>query len=243
MPKAEISDTTAAPAPHLNGATYHPNRQLRRKKPLRMSRQRYERMEAIVDTLIRLLDEVDGEPDEEPSLGGSIPGYAVDGEPYFADCGTLYDECEDNHDEEPSLGWGSRTMQGGPHWLGNGEDLEDEFDGREEDDAGEENGDLEPSLGAENPGYVRWGESGDKRSYVRDAGIDQSSWLTIGDDRDLEGEDDNGEPSLGWTVSTKQEGSQWLGDCRLLDGEAGDDTGSRRSWRKPMLRPRAISAA
>ena len=99
----ERADSTHAPAIHLNGATY-PALPKPRRKPIRIGRQRRDRIEAAVDGLLRLLDEVDGDPDDEdggdfePTTG---PSYA--------------DECE-MEDPEPSLGWTHGVDQSHPRW-------------------------------------------------------------------------------------------------------------------------------
>jgi hypothetical protein len=80
--------------------------------------------EAAVERLIAFLDEIDGDPDLEPSLGFHLPGEVLDGEPYFADCDEARDEREDDADREPSLGWTAAIDQAGIGWTGGGDDLE-----------------------------------------------------------------------------------------------------------------------
>ena len=145
----DSANSTYAPSRQkLNGAAPPPRP---RRKPLRINRQRRERMEEIVDGLLRLLDEVDGDSDEEPSTTADawpgIPSGALD-------------ECEDNHDAEPDedgepcLGWTATTNQTSFGWRGEPHanlwawgimpvaDGEEEHDGREPDE------DREPSLGS-----------------------------------------------------------------------------------------------
>ena len=154
MPQAESEDITRAPG--LNGATY-PALPKPRRKPIRIGRQRRERIEAAVDGLLRLLDELDGNPDEED--GGDLepttgPSYA--------------DECE-IEDPEPSLGWTATIRQEGPNYHGPISlgwhylpiDAEEEHDGREDDEREPSLGSLEnhPDVYGENCSQERWGSS------------------------------------------------------------------------------------
>ena len=117
MPRAVAKNTTIAPAPHLNGATYRRPR----KKPLRLNAQRVARMEAIVDALILLLDEADGDPDEEPSLGSYQEHYGKAGVDLEDDECSGYgdhDAMDVEENGEAPLGWTSGVKQLGPHWRG-----------------------------------------------------------------------------------------------------------------------------
>jgi hypothetical protein len=86
-------------------------------------------VENAINGLLVLLDEIDSDPDLEPSLGEHTPGNLLDGELEYED--------------EPSLGWTAGIKQEGRNWRGETDDSEDEHDGREPDVA-----DYEPSLGA-----------------------------------------------------------------------------------------------
>src|SRR5688572_23764036 len=56
----DSANTTATPGRQLNGAPPKA-----RRKPLRVTRERRARMEAIVESLLALLDEEEGDPDGE----------------------------------------------------------------------------------------------------------------------------------------------------------------------------------
>jgi hypothetical protein len=136
MPRANAEHTTSAP--HLNGARPPKSR----RKPLRINRQRIQRMEAIVEGLLRLLDEVEGDVDTEDN------GDAEPEESGYGD----EDGMSVEQDGEPSLGWTDYEARYGRYadqW-GYATDGEEEHDGREpdcddeEDDPGEDNGDAEP---------------------------------------------------------------------------------------------------
>jgi hypothetical protein len=127
----ESAISTPTPARQLNGARPPKSR----RKPLRINRQRIARMEAIVEGLLRLLDEVDGDPDEEPEESGygDLAGMIVEevGEPSLG--WTLDGDISHGSfdEEEPSLGWTLGIKQEGPSWRGDTDDREDEHDGRE----------------------------------------------------------------------------------------------------------------
>jgi hypothetical protein len=94
------------------------------------------RLTAVLEDMIAALDQLDGDPDLESSMG-----Y----QPYP-------DECEgDGSDNEPSLGWTSTVNQSAGAWHGPIDgygfvDREDEHDGAEPDVDHEDGGDDEPSL-------------------------------------------------------------------------------------------------
>jgi len=122
-----------------------------------------------VENLLELLDELTGDPEEEPEVL----------EPYFADCPGYDDECEPSEDTEPSLGstasidqnrawkgrpdgdWHTTYVQDGEQGDDTGigdpmgltfddeepHDREDDSEEGEDDDHDEEGGDKEPSLG------------------------------------------------------------------------------------------------
>lgn len=158
----DSANTTPAPAPHLNGRST-------RKKPLRVTRVRRERMEAIVESLVRLLDELDGDADEEPSLGYVLPRYGLAGVDLEDDQDSGYGDLDGMNEGEvgePSLGWTFNKRQEGRSWhwqapwraADDGEAGDDtgigdtgglDFDAEEDDppeehDHGEDNGDAEP---------------------------------------------------------------------------------------------------
>ena len=68
--------------------------------------------EDLIERAIALLDDLDGDPDLEPSMGYMTPGSL--------------DECEPSEDNEPSLGWSvtGATTKLDTHWWT--ADLEDE---------------------------------------------------------------------------------------------------------------------
>ena len=91
---------------HVNGkvadaATRPPVRS--RKKPLRITRERRDRIEAAVDALIRVLDELEGDPDLEPSISLDLRNGVVDSEE--GDDNGIGDQSGANEqlDGEPSL--------------------------------------------------------------------------------------------------------------------------------------------
>ena len=142
-----------------------------------------DRLLAAVEYLLGELDAVDGDPDLEPYLAGWRFGPADD----LEDDGEEY---EAGGDDEPALGWTLGGNQSGRKWWGNApaigtlayavEDGEHEHDGREEDDAGEDGGDREPSLGAPEVYLGTRMVDGDaiwpKQTRVRDGGMDQGRW-------------------------------------------------------------------
>jgi hypothetical protein len=100
--------------------------------PLPVTRQA---VEAQIDALIDLLDTIDADPDDEPSLGycstswEHAPQTGVDftGNANAGDDREDEDECEPSEDGEASLGWLNEGPQTG-QWSGNplvGTDLED----------------------------------------------------------------------------------------------------------------------
>lgn len=134
-------------------------------------------LEETVELLIAALDELEVDPDLEPSTSALTLGYGPSG---------VLDECEDAGEDEPSLGWTASNAQGGPGWLADDDDREEEHDGAELDVDGE------PWLGSIEVG-IEWGETWEGvQSYVR-VGIDQRDWGLSGD-RDLEAEHDGREP-------------------------------------------------
>jgi hypothetical protein len=149
----ETANSTHAPTiQELNGALLIPKP---RKKPFRMSRERRVRIEAAVDGLLHLLDELDGDPDREPGDNEDacrFEDYEPSPEERDADCS----------DGEPWLGWTatpnqtSRSWKGEPHassslWARGMIYVQD---GEEEPDRNE------PSLGSlDAVDQSRWAES------------------------------------------------------------------------------------
>jgi hypothetical protein len=77
-----------------------------RRKPLSITKARRSQVEAIVDTLLDLLDVLDGDADLEPNLANTVSDFEAD-----------------NADDEPSLGWIADSPQaanqaGGNYFLG-----------------------------------------------------------------------------------------------------------------------------
>ena len=99
-----------------------------------LRRRRFHARETV-DRLIGFLDATDGDPDLEPTLGYVAPGHV--------------DEAEVEEDPEPSLGWTGIVNQASRNRLGgsDGQDHEKDDADSEDSDPGEDNGDLEPSLG------------------------------------------------------------------------------------------------
>lgn len=106
------------------------NRRVEHHQQLRKIRQE---ASAEIDRLLELLDAIDGDPDLEPTCGvaSGLPPEA--------------DEAEPDNDFEPSLGsinpnFGVSSQE---RWsAGGAADLEDEFDGREDET---EHGELDPA--------------------------------------------------------------------------------------------------
>lgn len=96
-------------------------------------------VEAQIDLLIDLLDQIEPDPDLEPSLGFSNGGYRPEDQPQegnsfhsYWDAGhdheDEHDGAEPSEDSEPSLGWTDNVKQGCAAWLANNlgaPDLED----------------------------------------------------------------------------------------------------------------------
>jgi hypothetical protein len=61
------------------------------------------------------------------------------------------DESDDDTEREPELGWTHTINQTARQYHGNGSDLEDEHDGREDDDPAEDDGTTEQSA---QPSYL-----------------------------------------------------------------------------------------
>src|SRR4051812_22701012 len=98
MPKR----TVAAAATGLPELT--PSRPRRRRvRPLRFDRARRQKLEALVDNVLQLLDELDGDTDLEAV---NEDGGNVEDEPH-----------DENTDDEPSLGWTATVDQTSPAWL------------------------------------------------------------------------------------------------------------------------------
>ena len=87
-------------------------------------------IEAQVDALIDLLDTLDADPDDEPSLGFSNGGFRPEDQPQERDAFQSYWDAghdhEDEHDGaepdvdgEASLGWTTQDNQATPHWRAN----------------------------------------------------------------------------------------------------------------------------
>lgn len=183
--------------------------------------------EEAAETLILMLDELDGDPDLESSLGFYVPAdrYLLDAEADDADD-------EDGGDAEPSLAspelhpsvpmqrlnyWGEpvpggftgRDRTGSQiQWArGSRDDREDEHDGSEPDESGY--GDLdgmnEGEVGEPSLGWTLDGKAGP------DVG-----------DRELDADD---EPTLGWTGNLNQSSSKFLG--------GGDDREDEHDGREP----------
>jgi hypothetical protein len=88
-----------------------------------------EQVEAQIESLIDLLDTLDGDRDAEPSLGwqtgNQSPEHhsqaAIDfcGDANSGDDREEEDEREPHEDSEPSLGWTSQVNQTSPGWRAN----------------------------------------------------------------------------------------------------------------------------
>jgi hypothetical protein len=188
-------NTTIAPAVQSRGA-----RPRRRRPPsdLRLTRARRERMEALISDMLQILDELDGDADDEPSLGG---GFSQNGLPYDAegedDSGIAdQDGLSEQLRGESSLGWTKDINQtralrrGSVSWPASlVDDAEAEHGGREPD------ADLEPSLGFQEalPGAIgglAFLPDG-SQVFQRFNGMDQRS-IAQGNTEDREGDDDNG---------------------------------------------------
>jgi len=101
---------------HVNGEGHGRVRAARRparRKPLRMTRERRDRIEAAVDALIRILDELEGDPDLEPSISLDLRNGVVDGEE--GDDNGIGDQsgADEQLDGEPSLGWTDMEARSG----------------------------------------------------------------------------------------------------------------------------------
>ena len=114
-----------------------------------------DRLEQHLEAMIGWLNELDGDPDLEPSLGASRPHEQLS-QTIWAH-GTTDDreqECEDegagDEDSEPALGWPETGTAGQSfHNMGSTSDLEEqcEDEGAQCDDEGCVHTDDEPSLG------------------------------------------------------------------------------------------------
>jgi hypothetical protein len=87
-------------------------------------------VEAQIDLLIDLLDQLEPDPDLEPSFGFSTGGHYPENLPQEGDAFHCYWDAghdhEDEHtgeepdvDGETSLGWTSQINQASPHWQAN----------------------------------------------------------------------------------------------------------------------------
>jgi hypothetical protein len=138
--------------------------------------------EEAAERLIALLDELDPDPDLEPSLGVDPTNPSV----AAVDCEA------DPSDEEPSLGWTSSINQLAKHRSGKpaglwGVPVED---GEQEHDGREPQGDEEPSLGSIEQHFGMW--------------EDRSSQLTWGcsstTDREPDGDEGDHDEAAGGLV-------------------------------------------
>jgi hypothetical protein len=136
-----------------------------------------DRLTTVLEDMIAALDQLDGDPDLESSMG-----Y----QPYP-------DECEgDGADNEPSLGWTATVNQSAAGWRGPTDgygciDREDEHDGREPD------ADLEPTLGGSEPyGTVEYMATMEGRHLVTFAVRESQAHWAEGATDDREAGDDNG---------------------------------------------------
>lgn len=100
-----------------------------------------QQVEAQISLLIDLLDQLDPDPDLEPSLGFSTDGHRPEDQVQEGDAYDVYWDAGDDHegehtgeepdvDGEPSLGWTDNPNQASPHWsqvapLCSGPDLEE----------------------------------------------------------------------------------------------------------------------
>jgi hypothetical protein len=149
----ESAPSTVAPDRQMNGSGFLLPKP--RKKPFRMNRERRARIEAAVDGLLHLLDELDGDPDLE--RGDNEDACTV--EDYRPWPGQLD---PDSGDGEPWLGWTATVDQTLKSWRGDPHDYDRAWSqGRMYTTDGEESYDgREPSLGAiETVDQSRWGES------------------------------------------------------------------------------------
>lgn len=87
-------------------------------------------VEAQIDLLIDMLNQMDGDADMEPSLGFTTGGYMPElhkqAGPGFHMNANAGDDCEDEHDggepdvdAEPSLGWTDNPNQASAAWQAN----------------------------------------------------------------------------------------------------------------------------
>lgn len=178
--------------------------------------------EEATEMLILFLDELEPDPDLEPSTSITAPGLLS---------GAL-DECEPEEDEEPSLGWTERAQHG---------DTTD----RELTD-----GDEEPSLASINPDSTidqrDWSIGADNDAEAEHDGrepeevepslgfleqvVDQTHIALGAPNHDLEGEHDgrepdeaDEEPSLGWTDMESRYDRYATGCNFLTDAEQEHD--------------------
>lgn len=155
-----------------------------------------------IDNLLLFLDELDGDPDIEPTMAGD----AFVHETRWGGSGSL-DECEPSEDAEPD--------EDGEPWLASPEN--------------HPNGPSEPMFSRSDRGsQTSWarGSSGDGEEDD-DGEPDDSGFGDM--DGMLEEAETSGEPSLGWTAAINQAGRNWHGTSKLpwsaVDGEEGDDNG------------------